>query len=802
MAIEPRQIAGMIEPSMGAGGQMMPEEDSLDIELDDGQELLPEGIEMMDGEDVEVEAEEYDHGANLAEVLDDSVLGELSSDIQSKFREDVESREDWEEAIAKGLGLLGINYEDRSEPFLGASGVTHPLLSEAVTQFQAQSYKEMLPSGGPVKTAVLGTPTKETESQAQRVEDFMNYQITEIMEEYDPDTDQMLFYLPLTGSTFKKVYFDETKQRAVSKFVPAEDMVVPYSASDLRTAERVTHVVRMTYNDIRKLQVAGVYRDVELSEGGYDEDEGSIQERADELLGLRPNYSDDSYTLLECHIDLDLEGFEDMDMEGNPSGIMLPYIVTIDQSSGNVLSISRNFREEDTLKRKRQHFVHFKFLPGFGFYGFGLLHTIGGLSRAATSILRQLIDAGTLSNLPAGFKARGVRIRNDDEPLNPGEFRDIDVPGGDLKNSIIPLPYKEPSATLAQLLGVVVDSGRRFAQVADAKIADMNSQAPVGTTVALIEQGSKIISAIHKRLHYAQKQEFRMLGEIFSENPVPYPYFVGNVPPETMQKDFDGRVDILPVSDPNIFSMAQRLSLAQTQLQLAQAAPEIHNIHEAYRRMYDALDIKNIDAILPQKPQPQPVDPATENGNALKGMPLQPFPQQDHEAHVKAHIPFLANPASQANPQGYLMLQAHVQEHVGLMARDQVTTFFQKAFEEAQMNGEPVPEINPEAVEAAIAQQIGEILNELLPELAPTPPEDPLVEIRKKELENDTAELERKTMNDQMNFQVDGAKIQQAYELAQERQKLQESIADDRNDVNIYRINTNAASKARANKPK
>jgi hypothetical protein len=469
MAIQPRQIAGMVEQSMGSGGSMMPEEDSLDIEIPSTTDELPEGIELAGEEGLEIEAEPYDHGANLAEVLDDSVLGELSSDIQSKFREDLESREDWEEAIAKGLGLLGINYEDRSEPFLGASGVTHPLLSEAVTQFQAQSYKEMLPSGGPVKTQVLGTPTKETEAQAQRVEDFMNYQITEIMEEYDPDTDQMLFYLPLTGSTFKKVYFDETKQRAVSKFVPAEDMVVPYSASDLRTAERVTHVVRMTYNDIRKLQIAGVYKDVELSSSDDSEDEGAIQGRADELLGLRPNYSDDSYTLLECHIDLDLEGFEDTNMEGNTTGVMLPYIVTIDQGSGKVLSISRNFREQDTLKRKRQYFTHFKFLPGFGFYGFGLLHTIGGLSRAATSILRQLIDAGTLSNLPAGFKARGVRIRNDDQPLNPGEFRDIDVPGGDLKNSIIPLPYKEPSATLAQLLGVVVDSGRRFAQVADAK---------------------------------------------------------------------------------------------------------------------------------------------------------------------------------------------------------------------------------------------------------------------------------------------------------------------------------------------
>lgn len=801
MAIQPRQIAGMVEESMGAGGPGSMDDDAqIEVAVEEEMESMPEGVEMMDEEVLEVEAEEYDHAANLAEVLDDDVLGELSSDLRAKFREDVESREDWEEAIAKGLGLLGINYEDRSEPFLGASGVTHPLLSEAVTQFQAQAYKEMLPSGGPVKTQILGSPTKETEDQAQRVEDFMNYQITEVMEEYDPDTDQMLFYLPLTGSTFKKVYFDETKQRAVSKFVPAEDMIVPYSASDLRTAERVTHVVRMTYNDIRKLQVAGVYRDVELSEAGDGDDEGAIQERADELLGLRPNYSDDSYTLLECHVDLDLEGFEDTDMEGNPSGIMLPYIVTIDQNSGKVLSVVRNFREQDPLKRKRQYFVHFKFLPGFGFYGFGLLHTIGGLSRAATSILRQLIDAGTLSNLPAGFKARGVRIRNDDEPLNPGEFRDIDVPGGDLKNSIIPLPYKEPSGTLAQLLGVVVDSGKRFAQVADAKIADVNSQAPVGTTVALIEQGSKIISSIHKRLHYGQKQEFRMLAEIFSENPVPYPYFVGNVPPETMQADFDGRVDILPVSDPNIFSMSQRLSLAQTQLQMAQAAPQMHNLREAYRRMYDALDIKNIDAILPEPPQPQPTDPATENGNALKGMPLQAFPEQDHEAHVRAHIPFLSNPASQANPQGYLMLHAHVQDHIGMMARDQVTTFFQKAAEAAQMEGQPVPQINPAAVEAAIAQQTGEILNELLPSLTPQTPEDPLVEIRKKELENDTAELQRKAMNDQMNFQVDSAKIQQAYELAQQRQKLQENIADDRNDVNIYRINM--ASASRANKGK
>ena len=580
MALPPQ----MTDMAMGPGGPVdqMPAE--LQVEVPSTEDQLPDGIELVGEEQmIEVEAAAYDHNANLAEVLDGSVLGSLSSDLQDRFEQDKESRDDWAEAIGKGLKLLGVNYEERSEPFLGASGVHHPLLSEAVTQFQAQSYKEMLPAGGPVKTSVLGTPTRETEEQAQRVEDFMNYQITEVMDEYDPDTDQMLFYLPLTGSTFKKVYFDPARQRAVSKFVPAEDLVVPYTASDLNTAERVTHVVRYTENELRKMQVAGMYRDIDLTAQGEDENaQGPIRSTANELQGVRPSYNDDVHTLLEIHADIDLDGFEDLDEMGEPTGIKLPYIVTIDEASGEVLSVVRNYREMDPLRRKRQYFVHYKFLPGFGFYGFGLLHTIGGLSRAATSILRQLIDAGTLSNLPAGFKARGVRIRNDDEPLSPGEFRDIDAPGGDLRNAIIPLPYKEPSGTLAQLLGVVVDSGRRFAQVADAKIADVNSQAPVGTTVALIEQGSKIISSIHKRLHYGQKNEFRLLAEIFADNPMPYSYFVGaNVPPQIMAQDFDGRVDILPVSDPSIFSMSQRLSLAQTQLQLAQAAPQMHNLYEA-----------------------------------------------------------------------------------------------------------------------------------------------------------------------------------------------------------------------------
>ena len=573
MAEETRDLPEMVEKAMGAGGAPMTVEQQLSLEIQDDIEQLPEGVELDTGEEPVVEPEVYNHGANLAEVMDEGDLASLASELQAKVKEDLDSRSDWEEAIAKGLNLLGINYEDRSDPFLGASGVTHPLLSEATTQFQAQAYKEMLPSGGPVKTQILGVPTKETEDQAQRIKDYMNFQVMEVMEEYDQDTDQMLFYLPLTGSTFKKVYFDPTKQRAVSKFVPAEDLIVPYSASDIRTAERVTHMVRMSYNEIRKLQVAGVYKDVELSATDSGEDEGSIQETTNELQGLYPNYSDDSYTLLEIHVDLDLEGFEDLDMQGQPSGVMLPYIVTIDQTSGKVLSVVRNFREQDPLKRKRQYFVHFKFLPGFGFYGFGLLHTIGGLSRAATSILRQLIDAGTLSNLPAWISKREVFVFVMMTILLILVSSEISM--SQVETSKIQSFHchtKSHLATLAQLLGVIVDSGRRFAQVADAKISDVNSQAPVGTTVALIEQGSKIISSIHKRLHYGQKQEFRMLAEIFAENPMPYPYFVGNVAPQIMANDFDGRIDVLPVSDPSIFSMAQRLSLAQTQLQLAQAS--------------------------------------------------------------------------------------------------------------------------------------------------------------------------------------------------------------------------------------
>jgi hypothetical protein len=478
--------------------------------IDDGQggAIVQSLAELIAAEEAAIEQPE--HNANLAEYLDDGYLGEISSDLRASYEDDLDSRSEWEETYTKGLDQLGVKYQERTQPFEGASGVTHPLISESVTQFQAQAYKEMLPAGGPVQTQVLGLQDAAREEQAARVKDFMNYQITEVMEEFDPDMDQLLFYLPLSGSCFKKVYFDEAKQRAVSKFVPAQDLVVSYAASDLQTAARVTHVLRMDANEVRKMQIAGFYRDVELSK--YDEDEDEVRQKVDEIQGTSRSYTDEVYTILEMHVDLDLEGFEDMSPDGEPTGIALPYIVTIDEGSGQILAIRRNFEENADLARKQQYFVHYKFMPGLGFYGFGLIHMIGGLGRAATSILRQLIDAGTLANLPAGFKARGVRVRNDDEPLQPGEWRDIDAPGGNIRDSIIPLPYKEPSGTLAQLLGSLVDNGRRFVALADQQTSNMNQEAPVGTTVALLERGMKVMSAIHKRLHYAQKNEFRILA--------------------------------------------------------------------------------------------------------------------------------------------------------------------------------------------------------------------------------------------------------------------------------------------------
>ena len=783
----------MSEIPMGPGGseeEVLPQvemEIASPEEFEGGVDITEDGqggavLEaLMGGQGMEVETEVYDHNANLAEVLDENILGELSSDLRGQFEEDNESRMEWQ--------------EERTQPFAGATGVTHPLIAESVTQFQAQCYKELLPAGGPVKTQIIGLKDQAREEQATRVKDFMNYQITEVMEEFDPDTDQMLFYLPLSGSTFKKVYYDTIKQRAVARFIPAEDMVIPYGATDMATASRVTHILQMDENQVRKMQVAGEYRDIELS-SSQDSSESGVKEKIRELDGSEKSYTDDIHTVLEMHVDLDIEGFEDVDPMGEPTGIKLPYIVTLEKGSGEVLSIRRNFSADDPTKRKRQYFVHYKFLPGLGFYGFGLIHMIGGLGRAATSILRQLIDSGTLANLPAGFKARGLRIRNDDEPLSPGEFRDIDAPGGDIRSSIIPLPFKEPSATLAQLLGSLIDAGRRFVSIADQQVGqNMGKEMPVGTTVALLERGMKVMSAIHKRLHYAQKQEFRLLAQILAENlPPDYPYDVSGGDRQIKQADFDGRVDIVPVSDPNIFSMAQRVTLAQTQLQLAQSNPQVHNLYQAYRRMYLALEVQNIDEVLPPPPQPQPLDPAIENARGLMGELLQAFPEQDHDAHVTMHVSFLKLPIVQTSPQVMGVFISHVQEHISLKAR----AMAQQEMQQMQMSGMQV-QMDQVAMDNKIAQIEMQLSEQMMPNLMPPQQgPDPLVQIRQQELAIKQQQEQNKSQTDAERLELERQKMQQQAVTDASRLELQEEIADERNEVNRERIDVQRqASKRR-----
>ena len=597
-----------------------------------------------------------DHYENLADFLGEDVLEPLGAKMVDQYNEYKESRGDWEETYRNGLELLGFKYERRTEPFRGASGVNHPVLAEAVTQFQAQAYKELLPADGPVRTQIMGTVDVPREEQAKRVKDFMNYQIMDQMKEYEPEFDQMLFYLPLSGSTFKKVYYDSLLGRAVSKFVPADDLIVPYSANSLEDAESVIHVIKISENELRKQQVSGFYRDVEL--GTPPITENQLQDKKLELEGISKDGQEDQYTLYEIHTNLDLEGYEDMGGDGEPTGIKLPYVVTVAQAGQKVLSIRRNYKPDDPLRKKTNYFVQFKFLPGTGFYGFGLIHMIGGLTRTATAALRQLLDAGTLANLPAGFKSRGIRVRDDAQPLQPGEFRDVDAPGGNIKDQFMTLPFKGPDATLLQLMGIVVQAGQRFAAIADMQVGDMNQQAAVGTTVALLERGSRVMSAIHKRLYVGLKQEFKLLAEVFKTYlPPVYPYDVPGARREIKVQDFDDRVDILPVADPNIFSQTQRISLAQSQLQLAQSNPRIHNLYQAYRSMYDALGVKNVNAILPPPAPPQPMDPALENIMAINGKPFQAFPGQDHKAHIDAHLSFMSISMVQNNPAAMMALQ-------------------------------------------------------------------------------------------------------------------------------------------------
>ena len=621
-------------------------------EVQEAQES-PDDVEVQENEDGSVDINldpaaaspegGDEHYANLADFLPDEVLGPLASDLNSKYMDYSASRKDWEKTYTTGLDLLGFKYDNRTEPFSGASGATHPVLAEAVTQFQALAYKELLPANGPVRTQILGVPTPEKTDQANRVKDFMNYEIMEKMKEYEPEFDQMLFNLPLAGSAFKKVYYDDMEQRAVSKFVPADDLIVPYTATSLDDAEAIIHRVKISENELRKQQVAGFYKDVDV--GKPQDKETDVEKKERELEGVSRTKDEDVFTLLECHVDLDLEGFEDVNQQtGEPSGIKIPYIVTLVEGSHEILSVRRNYEIGDPKKTKIQYFVHFKFLPGLGFYGFGLIHMIGGLSRTATSALRQLLDAGTLSNLPAGFKMRGIRIRDDAQSIQPGEFRDVDAPGGNLRDSFMMLPFKEPSQTLLSLMGIVVQAGQRFASIADLQVGDGNQQAAVGTTVALLERGSRTMSAIHKRIYSALKNEFRILARVFKLYlPPEYPYDVVGGQKMIKQSDFDDRVDILPVADPNIFSQTQRISLAQTELQLAASNPQIHNQYEVYRNMYEALGVKDIDKILIRPQPPQPKDPALEHIDALAGTPFQAFPGQDHRAHMTAHLNFYGN---------------------------------------------------------------------------------------------------------------------------------------------------------------
>ena len=713
------------------------------------------------------------HNENLAENMNDGDLEMIARELSDAYEGDKESRGDWSSTYAEGLELLGMQYEDRTNPFPGASGVSHPLLAESVTQFQAQSYKELFPAGGPVKTQIMGAISPQVEQQSQRVKEFMNFQLTHVMEEYEPELDQMLFHLPLSGSAFRKIYFDNTLGRPVSKFVSSEDLVVPYEATDLHTCSRITHVVKMMSNDLRKFQVSGFYRDIPVGEPS-EGDPSEVQDKIDELDGKQKTYTkDDVYTLLEMHVDLDLPGYEDANEAGEETGIRLPYIVTIEEGSNQILSIRRNWNETDPLKIKKQYFVHYKFLPGLGFYGFGLIHMLGGLTKTATSVLRQLIDAGTLVNLPAGFKARGLRIRDDDQPLVPGEFRDVDAPAGDLRASLMTLPYKEPSGTLFNLLGFVIDSGKSFAAVADMKLGEGNEVNPVGTTMALLERGMKVMSAIHKRMHAAQGKEFKLLAKLFAESlPAVYPYQIVGGNQAIKAQDFDARIDVIPVSDPNIFSVTQRVTLAQQQLQLAQAAPQMHNIYEAYRRMYEAMGVQNIDAILMQPPQPQPKDPATENSEILAGMPAQAFQGQNHDAHIEAHFSMMHSTVVKSSPIVMANLQAHIMQHISLKAQEEIQ---QEVMAQMQQLPPEQQQMMQQQMMMEMQSRVAERESELIAEFVAEYEEllkqssgDPLLDFKRDELEVKQQDMMRKAeeASERLGFEKKKARDKKATDRA------------------------------------
>ena len=749
------------------------------------------------------------HDANLAEFIDDDELMNVSSDLIEAFDDAKASRKDWEDAYTKGLDLLGFKYENRAEPFQGASGATHPVLAESVTQFQALAYKELLPAGGPVRTQVMGKTNQQVEQQASRVRDYMNYQIMVKMKEYEPEFDQMLFNLPLAGSTFKKVYYDSILARCVSKFIPAEDLVVSYQATSLEDADLIVHVVKMSGNDLLKQMQSGFYMDQDV--GTPMDYIGDIQEKKDDLEGMSRTAASETHTLLECHVELDLPGFEDQDEDGDETGIAVPYIVTIHEDSNRILSIRRNYIASDATRTAKNYFVHFKFLPGLGFYGFGLIHMIGGLSRTATSALRQLLDAGTLSNLPAGFKQRGIRVRDEAQPLQPGEFRDVDAPGGNLRDAFMPLPFKEPSATLLQLMGVVVQAGQRFASIADMQVGDGNQGAAVGTTMALLERGSRVMSAIHKRLYASMKCEFMLLANCFGTYlPKQYPYDVVGGTREIFATDFDNRVDIIPVADPNIFSQTQRITIAQTELQMAMSNPDMHNLYHAYRHMYEALGVKDIDVLLPPPAPMQPMDPASENIMALNMKKFQAFPKQDHLSHMQAHLSFMGTTLIRNNPKAMVALQQNCMEHINLMSGEQIEIEFQEEIQQIQQIGQqlqamqqqmgPQAQQNPQfmqlnqqvqamttSMEQRKAQLIAEFTNDYATEekkVLNQIENDPLLKLKDRELDLKAREEQRRAEDEENQLALDRAKMLQQRDLSEQKmeendkhQKLRASVS-------------------------
>ena len=764
-------------------------------------------IEIVNPEEVNIAADgmemsiDFDagpamvHGANLAEFMDEAELTALGSELVGLYNADKESRHDWEESYIKGLDLLGMKFEDRTTPWDGACGVFHPMLSEAVVRFQSQTIMEIFPASGPAKTAIVGELTDEKVKQAQRVQDYLNYMMTVKMPEYRTETEKLLFSLPIAGSAFRKVYYDENLGRACSMFVPAEDFVVSYGAADLETAERATHVMKKSSNEVLKLQQKGFYRDVELPAPAPDTTE--IAAKYNKLTGDHPNYEvDQRHTLLEMMVNVDLAGFEDL-VEGEPTEIGLPYVITVDKSSNIILSIRRNWKEGDELKLKRQHFVHYQYLPGLGFYGFGLVHMIGGLTKSATSLLRQLVDAGTLANLPGGLKARGLRIKGDDSPIMPGEFRDVDVPGGVIRDNIAFLPYKEPSAVLHQMLQEIVEDGRRFASAGDVKAADINGEAPVGTTLALLEREMKVISAVQARVHASMKEELQILCEIVADfGPTEYPYDTEEN--AITAEDFDDRVDIIPVSDPNAGTMAQRIMQYQAALQLASQAPQMYNLPLLHRQMLEVLGIRDASKIIPSDDDMKPTDPISENMNLMIGEPVKAFIYQDHHAHIEAHtaamndpkIAELLNLAPDAEMK-QAALAAHIAEHVAFQYRRDI---------EKEL-GVPLPPVDsslPEDIEYRLSQLVAPAAEQLTgkaqqmvqAEQMAAQAEDPVLQLQKAELEIDAAKVQSKAATDMARIQADLTKAAAKEALERDKLKAEQKIEGAKLGVKIAETNT------------